>query len=116
MKLAIIGSRTFKNYALMQEKIQQLVDINTISTIVSGGAKGADELAVQFANQHQIELVIFAPEYQKYARAATMIRNRQIVDYADVMIAFWDGKSTGTKYTINHAKKRNKIVHICLIE
>ncbi|MDO4700541.1 MAG: hypothetical protein Q4A69_07655 [Moraxella sp.] len=57
--------------------------------------------------------MIFKPNYQRHGRAAAFIRNRLIVDTADVLIAFWDGKSTGTKYTIDYAKKQQKQVYVC---
>ena len=113
MKLAIIGSRGFDDYAFMLQKIHELIDINVLHTTVSGGAKGADNLAERFADDYDLKKVIFKPEYQRHGRAATFIRNRLIVDTADVLIAFWDGKSTGTKYTIDYAKKQQKLVHIC---
>lgn len=116
MKLAIIGSRNFDDYEYLKKCIQELMDINTLTAIVSGGAKGADSLAEHFAQEYDLELMIFKPDYQRYQRKATFIRNRQIIDTADVVVAFWDGNSTGTKYTLDYAKKHNKPTHICHFE
>ena len=102
MKLAIIGSRGIKNIDL-KEYITSDVD-----KIVSGGVKGVDTIAKEFAKSNGIILVEFLPEYEKYGRGAPLVRNEQIVNYADKVLAFWDGKSKGTKHVIEYAKKMNK--------
>lgn len=101
MKIAIIGSRnvTVKN---MEEYAHQADEI------VSGGAKGVDACAAAYAREHGIKLTEILPEYERYGRAAPIVRNREIVDYADEVVAFWDGKSKGTLSVINYAKKANK--------
>lgn len=109
MKIAIIGSRNIKS-----------IDLNEYVTdndeIVSGGARGIDTLAAEFARQRGIKLTEFLPEYEKYGKAAPIIRNKQIVDYADKVIAFWNGKSKGTKHTVEYAKKINKSCDIFIIQ
>ncbi len=109
MKIAIIGSRSIKS-----------IDLNEYVTdndeIVSGGARGIDTLAAEFAKKRGIKLTEFLPEYEKYGKAAPIIRNKQIVDYADKVIAFWDGKSKGTKHTIEYAEKINKNCDIFIIQ
>ena len=102
MKLAIIGSRGIKNIDL-KEYITSDVD-----EIVSGGACGVDTIAAKYAKEHGIKLTEFLPEYEKYGRGAPLVRNKEIVNYADKIIAFWDGKSKGTKYVIEYAEKTNK--------
>lgn len=108
MKLAVIGSRSFKDYELMKPILIKW----KIEEIVSGGAKGADTLAERFADEHKIKKVIFKPDYAKHGKKAPLMRNRQIVDYVDRVIAFWDGKSRGTKYTIDYARKNRKKVNV----
>lgn len=105
MKIAIIGSREAGNINLEQELIKRF-NILTTDTIISGGARGIDTLAAQFARKHGIKLLEFRPDYTTYGRGATFVRNRLIVDMADVVIAFWNGSSRGTKYTIEYAKKK----------
>lgn len=105
MKIAIIGSRECGNINLEQELIKRF-DIVTNDTIISGGARGIDTLAAQFARKHGIKLLEFRPDYATYGLGATFVRNRMIVDVADVVIAFWNGTSRGTKYTIEYAKKK----------
>ena len=80
--------------------------------VVSGGAKGIDQLASAFASKHNIPLVEFRPDYAAHGRGATFIRNRQIVDASEMVVAFWDGKSHGTKYTLDYAVKRGIPVKI----
>ena len=63
-------------------------------------------------NKNDIALKEFLPEYEKYGRRAPLVRNDLIVDYADVVLAFWNGKSTGTKYVIEKCKAKNKKVRI----
>jgi hypothetical protein len=108
MKLAIIGSRGIKNINL-KEYITSDVD-----EIVSGGAKGVDTIAREFAKANDITFVEFLPEYEKYGRGAPLLRNKEIVNYADKIIAFWDGKSKGTKYVIEYAEKINKPCEVVL--
>lgn len=113
MKVAVIGSRSFSDYERLEKSLSS-VNV-TIDVIVSGGAKGADSLAAAYAKNHGIELLEFLPEYSRYGRAATIVRNRQIVDASDVVIAFWDGTSKGTKSSLDYARKNNKQVIIELI-
>lgn len=108
MKLAVTGSRNFEDYELMKSALMKC----SIKEIVSGGAKGADNLAERFADEYKIKKVIFKPNYAKYKKGAPLMRNKQIVDYADKVVAFWDGESKGTKYTIDYARKTGKQVDV----
>ena len=108
MKIAIIGSRNLKNIVIDDY-------IKTACEIVSGGAAGIDSLAADYANRKGIKLVEFLPEYNKYGRAAPIIRNKEIVNYADKVIAFWDGKSKGTEFTIKYAKSINKECTVIIV-
>ena len=91
MRLAIIGSRN-----CLRINIEALLKYIP-DTIVSGGAKGADTYAREFACKHQIKL---------------LERNKQIVDNCDCLLALWDGVSRGTKYTIDLAISKGKLVKI----
>ena len=109
MNLAIIGSRTFNDYALMADTIfEYLTPIDFILNIISGGAKGADTLADNFAENNEIPSTVYKPEWEKYGRSAGFIRNQLIVDNCDMVLAFWDGESRGTADTIEKAKKAKK--------
>lgn len=104
MKLAVIGSRQYTNMLEMSAKIDEL----SPSTIISGGAKGADTLAKTYATMNNINMVEYKADWKQFGRGAGIIRNRTIVENADHILAFWDGTSLGTKSSINYAKKLNK--------
>ena len=114
MNIAIVGGRDFSDYTLLKESISAYISIYSgiPDNIVSGGAKGVDTLAAQFAAEMDIPLLVFKPDYQKYGRGATLVRNTQIIENADVVFAFWDGQSKGTKDSITKAKKLQKELHI----
>ena len=76
--------------------------------IVSGGAKGIDHLAAEYAQKHGLKLTEFLPQYARYGKAAPILRNKEIIDYADQIIAFGDGTSKGTFSVIQYAKKCGK--------
>ena len=109
MKIGVVGSRGFTNYTNLESELKK---IKGITEIVSGGAKGADTLAREFAENNKIKLTEFKPDYEQYGRGAPIRRNKEIVEYSDQIIAFWDCKSRGTKNTIDIAEKQNKSVTI----
>ena len=75
------------------------------AVVVSGLARGVDAAARGYAQTHGVSLTEFLPDYARYGRAAPLRRNVQIVAYADLVLAFWDGKSRGTKFVIDQCKK-----------
>jgi hypothetical protein len=97
MKVAVIGSRTVSD--AYYEDLCCHMPIGT-SEIISGGADGADRLAERYASQMHLPCRIYVPNYKKYGKQATLIRNQQIIHAADYVIALWDGVSRGTGYTI----------------
>lgn len=106
MKLLIIGSRTIDN-----------IDISPyipdgVSLIISGGASGVDTLAEEYADKLKISKLIMRPQYNLYKRGAPLRRNERMIELADEVLVFWDGKSRGTKYSIDFATKNSKTVHI----
>lgn len=109
MKIAIIGSRN-----LHVENLGQYLPQN-VAEIVSGGAKGIDTDAENYANQQGLKMTVFLPDYSKYGRGAPIVRNKQIVDYADEVLAFWDGKSKGTASVIEYCRKKDKTVTVIII-
>jgi len=116
MKIAIVGSRTFYDQPLLRESVSKELDISEIDLIVSGGAKGADSLAEKFADENNISKQIFYPEWSKYGKGAGYIRNKLIIENVDIVFAFWDGKSKGTKHSINLAKELNKQLFVIKIK
>ncbi|MHA1302510.1 MAG: DUF2493 domain-containing protein [Candidatus Heimdallarchaeaceae archaeon] len=110
MKLAIVGGRNFNDYEKLEDAMQffHIEDFQEVSVIISGGAKGADSLGERYAENWNIQIKQFLPEWNKYGKAAGFIRNQQIVDACDMVLAFWDGESKGTKDTIDKARKAKK--------
>jgi len=108
VRLAVVGSRTFNDYALMRDVLGQF----QITEIVSGGARGADALAERYANERGLPIKVFPAEWHRHGRSAGMIRNRTIVATADEVAAFWDGCSEGTRHAIGLARTGGKVVYI----
>lgn len=102
MKVAVIGSR-----GLTVEDLGEYLPQGT-DEIVSGGAKGIDACAREYAEKAGLRLTEFLPEYARFGRAAPLKRNDRIVAYADLVLAFWDGASRGTKYVIGQCEKSGK--------
>lgn len=110
-KLAIVGSRDCPSIDIAPH-LPFVPDI-----IVSGGANGVDNYAKEYAIKNNIPIVEYLPQYGKYGRQAPIMRNIQIVEDCDFLLAFWNGTSRGTKFTIDYAIKRNvpyNVVGICL--
>lgn len=108
MKIAIVGSRN-----LSIDNIDSYV--TECDEIVSGGAKGVDTSAAEYAKRKNIKLTEFLPEYSRYGRAAPIVRNKQIVDYSDKIIVFWNGKSSGTHSVIEYAKKIGRECEVVIV-
>lgn len=106
MKLAIIGSRNINNI-----DISKHITLNP-SQIISGGAKGVDTLAADYAAINNIGLLVIKPDYKAHRQGAPIRRNEKIVQLCDQVLAFWDGSSRGTKYVIDYAQKLGKHVTI----
>ena len=74
--------------------------------IVSGGAKGVDTSAREYAQKHGVRLTEFLPDYRRYGKGAPLRRNIDIIEHADMVLAFWDGRSRGTKFVIDECVRR----------
>ena len=114
MKLAIIGSRTFNNYMLLKETLEQYKP--KITLVISGAAKGADSLGEKWALENQIQTLIFPAKWDEYGKKAGFIRNEDIIKNCDGCIAFWDGVSKGTQHSISLCEKYNKPIKIIKYE
>lgn len=112
MKVIIAGSRDFTNINIMQRSCDDiLADIN-VTEIVSGTARGADTTGEIYANLRNIPVKSFPADWNTHGKSAGYIRNAEMADYADMLIAFWDGKSRGTKHMIDLAKSNGLKVEI----
>lgn len=115
MKLAIVGSRSFTDYTYFKECMKQFEN-SEISYIISGGAVGADTLAEKYAAENNIPVKIFYPDYNLHGKKAPILRNTTIVENSDVVVAFWNGVSGGTRDSINKARKLKKAVVIFRVD
>ncbi len=106
MKIAVIGSRN-----LNVNNLEKYLPLET-TEIVSGGARGIDSCARRYAVENGLKLTEFLPQYDKYGKSAPLIRNIQIIDYSDMVIAFWDGSSRGTKFVIDKCRSKKKKIKV----
>lgn len=114
MKIIIAGSRSFDNYSVLEEYCDQVIDsLKEVGIIiVSGTAKGADKLGERYAKNKGFKIAPFPADWDKFGKSAGYKRNEQMALYSDVLIAFWDGSSKGTKHMIDLAKKHNLKVFV----
>ena len=110
MKIAVIGSR---GLSVGEERLGDA--LKTVDEIVSGGAKGIDACAAEYARRNGIKLTEFLPQYERYGRAAPIVRNKEIVNYADKIVAFWDGRSKGTLSVIKYARSQQKDCEVIIM-
>lgn len=118
-KIIIAGGRYFSDYALLKSSVDEAIEnIKSLLTggveieIVSGGASGADTLGERYAGEHGYPVKKFPADWNTHGKAAGPIRNREMAAYADILIAFWDGKSRGTANMISEAEKKNLVVKV----
>lgn len=109
MKVAIVGSREFKDIFKVADYVESLPQ-DTI--VISGGARGVDTWAIQAATQRGLKTKVFEADWNTFGKSAGMRRNSDIVANCDKLVAFWDGISKGTKDSIDKAKSAGKPVEI----
>lgn len=108
MKYIIAGGRDFHNVAVLARVMLQ--HIRNIDEVISGDAPGADYMGAQWAKNKGILVKHFPAQWDQYGKSAGFIRNAEMGDYADALIAFWDGKSKGTAHMIKTMLRQNKPV------
>lgn len=136
LKVIIAGSRNFSDFTVLKKEcckiFKSLSDEGCLSgnvkadcaniEIISGSARGADKLGEDFAKEYGIQVKRFPAQWDKYGKSAGYIRNDAMARYATdgnglgVLIAFWDGKSRGTKHMIDIAKKNNMKIFVVDID
>lgn len=107
MKIAVIGSR------VLTLDLSNIIPTNA-TEIISGGARGIDTCAKIYANQHNIKLTTFLPDYSKYNKRAPLVRNKHIIENCDKVVAVWDGLSTGTLFAIKYAYQLDKPIKLLI--
>ena len=100
----IAGSRNFNDPALMDNNLDEVEEYGwRISQVVSGSARGADRLGEEWADINEIPLTLFPAKWEEHGKSAGYIRNKEMAEYAEALVAFWDRKSKGTKHMIDLA-------------
>lgn len=116
MKVLICGSRTCPEElttSLNEEMQISMGGTFWLDEVISGGARGADQLAKAFAERHGAVCTEYLPDWNTYGKSAGMLRNLQMLEQEpDLVLALWDGKSKGTKHTIENAISRGITVTI----
>lgn len=122
LRVIIAGSRDFGDYELLKKSAIEIITKKTmlpdLTRIVSGGARGADTLGERFANEMGLEISRFIPDWDGLGKRAGYVRNAEMAKFAveddnyGVLIAFWDGKSRGTKHMIDLANRYGLEVHV----
>lgn len=125
VRVIVAGTRTFSDYELLRSKLDDFVSKlkqkypDKQAVIITGAAKGADQLGSLYARNHNIPLKEFPADWNTYGRAAGPIRNQQMLDYAlheiPILIVFWDGESRGTKNMMGIAKRQNVQTEVVLV-
>jgi hypothetical protein len=108
MKIAVIGSRTFTDVERMNTVLSAVARKHPNFEIISGAAKGADRLAALWGHERGHRVVEFPADWEKHGKRAGFIRNADIINAADAVVAFWDGESRGTLHSIGLAEDAGK--------
>ena len=111
-KVIIAGSRTFEDYELLCRKCDTYLSSLSDIEIVSGAASGADRLGEKYARSKGYEIKQFFADWDKYGKSAGYKRNEEMAKYAHALIAFWDGRSRGTRHMIDLAAKYNLSIKV----
>lgn len=108
MKVIVAGSRTINDYEIVRNALDETRQRGlNITAIIDGTARGVDELASRYAVEHGIYNIRVPADWKHYGNGAGIMRNVQMAEIGDVLIAIWDGASRGTKHMIECAKARN---------
>jgi len=116
MKVIIAGSRTITDENIVREALGKAgLSAQDITEVVSGGAKGVDLLGKKIAEYHAIPIKKFPADWDKHGKAAGAIRNSQMAQYADMLVAVWDGESKGTKDMIRKIRNMMKEYYVYFV-
>lgn len=114
-KIIIAGGRDFMDYNLLKEKTDKILQEKKVThkiVIISGCAQGADTLGLRYASENAFDVEEYPADWNKYGKKAGYMRNVEMAENADALIAFWDGKSKGTKHMIDIATERNLPIRV----
>src|SRR5262249_19687205 len=108
MKLIVAGSRTFTDYQLLCQTLAP--ERHHITQVITGGARGADQLGYRWAWKHQVKHQLFRADWERFGKSAGVRRNYQMAQASDMLLAFWDGRSPGTRHLIQCLRQLGKPV------
>ena len=108
----IAGTRSFKDYDLLEQKCNMLFINKSPTNIICGCAEGADTLGKMYGDRHGIPVQMYPADWKKYGKSAGYIRNQEMANHADALIVFWNGSSRGTYNMIETARKKEIPVRI----
>ena len=114
-KIIIAGGRDFMDYNLLKKKTNKILQEKRVShkiVIISGCARGADTLGLRYASENAFDIEEYPANWDKYGKKAGYMRNVEMAENADALIAFWDGKSKGTKHMIDIATEKNLPIRV----
>ena len=115
MKVIIAGTRNFSNYEMLKHDLDLYRSTTSVTEIVSGGCRGADLLGEKYAKENNIPIKRFPANWEVYGKKAGPIRNEEMAEYVDCLIAYWDSKSRGTKNMIETMRKKHKPYLVYLV-
>ncbi len=113
MKTIIAGSRDIQEYEFVKVAMNRVAWV--VTEVVSGMARGVDKFGLRWAHENDIPVKKAPADWEKHGKAAGFIRNREMAEYAEALVAVWDGKSRGTKNMITEARARGLKVLVCLV-
>jgi hypothetical protein len=114
-KVVVAGGRDFTNYNLLKEKVDNILSQKKLThkiLILSGKSIGADCLGEIYALENNLEILSYPADWDKFGKKAGVKRNAEMINDADALIAFWNGSSQGTKYMIDIATKKGKMIRV----
>ena len=118
MKLIVAGSRKFIDHSLLECKIEWFLNVletkpeDTI--IISGTARGADQLGEKYAKENNMEVIRMPADWNSLGKRAGFVRNQEMAKKADACIVFWDEESRGSMHMIDISRKQK--IPLCIVK
>ncbi|MDA3780197.1 MAG: DUF2493 domain-containing protein [Bacteroidales bacterium] len=114
MKVIIAGGRDFDDYDMLCQRVDKILSRQTEIEIVSGRAKGADQLGEKYAKLRDYPIKMFPANWNLYGKRSGFIRNEDMAEYSDALIVFWNQESKGSEHMIDVARERNLLIRIII--
>jgi hypothetical protein len=114
MQLIIAGSRSFTNYQLLCQTLAP--ERSRITQVLTGGARGADQLGYRWAWKHAIKHQLFRADWERFGKSAGVRRNYQMAQSGDVLVCFWNGVFKGSAHMVQCMRQLGKPVVVICVE